>query len=691
MRFLCVVSLILIINENQYSTSKANSISMIKSNAASEQKQWKIKLNIYFTKILPPIIKKAPGVDVRLKCEAIMNFTKVVMLTRDKEGIETSLKELPPDHIETLMTNVKVYWLKDNKTMSESSRVKMMTKIDTTNATIGTTLRIKNLDVSDEGTYVCVIKQNFEKRLSTKLFVEQSRHNSEDNEFQTQSSSNPHTDEGAEFILDIKTTPNLVSEGIKVEEPIENAILIQNLEPICQEYVGNVCSSHLKGQFVYIPYNTTQAALEDKLFKAFQVTRYSNEISPNCEQFAKPSLCYSTFPICRNASFTNKYFFTKAKKLFKVLLDSGKDNAPLKVVFNKSPYGLQPQLRHNVNISLELFNFRYNSTVLRRVCKQDCEILENELCQREYAIAKRHPHIGQQLNLEECQDLPEKDDECLKIGIETLRVMDDECYWENGTGYLGKMNVASNGMQCLAWSNQLHVLISDYPELAGQLNYCRNPGSIKSQPWCVVDNNGKVEQLCDIPKCAHKIWIYILATFIALILVITGFILCLLRGKNKANASTIRDINLPNADKNIYGDSRLSSPVEMNDLLTNQNNVNQPHLTRNMGGCPDSVPLDSSSSCSYKPPSCRDLQERAPLLPPHCSSSNGSLATGSLKKFNVASTSRVNDDNFSTCSDLPRLAPKTKKHNSGSLVDTDKVGVRDTLVRIPNADFGNEI
>lgn len=111
-----------------------------------------------------------------------------------------------------------------------------------------------------------------------------------------------------------------------------------------------------------------------------------------------------------------------------------------------------------------------------------------------------------------------------------------------------------------------------------------------------------------------------------------------------------------------------------------------------IGGCPETATSDSSSNCGHRPTgSTRDLQERVPLLPPHCSSSNGSLATGSLKKFTTAGSSSKVDDNCSTCSEVPPLVPKAKKHSSGSLIDTDKLGTKETVVRIPNSHFGNEI
>ncbi|KPI96793.1 Tyrosine-protein kinase transmembrane receptor Ror [Papilio xuthus] len=905
-----------------------------------------------------------------------MNFTKVETFTKYKEGIETSLKEAPPDYIQQrLMKNLKAYWLKDNRMLSKNERINISTIIDKTNGTIGTSIKLKNIDLPDEGNYSCVIKQNHEKKLTTKLEIKRKLADVENYELPTYTPLFSNIGVSDEIEVNVKTTPELKFEDMTVDSSLkpQNSSIPRKLEPLCQKYVGIECSDHLKDQFVYIPYDTTQAILEDKISKAIKVTQFSKDISSHCEGYAVPSLCYSTFPICRDPETINKYFYKEARKLLNLPNDHIGDLP--EILFENIPKDFALNAKSSKNSTSNIFNYRYNSTVLRRVCKQDSEILENELCQTEYAIAKRHPHIGQQLTLEECQDLPEHDADCLKIDIGTMMVSDDECYWEDGSGYLGRVNIASNGMPCVEWSMQLRVKLSDYPELTGKHSYCRNPGGLNTQPWCVVEKDGKTDvQICDIPKCAHKIWIYILIIFLLVTLIIIGLVACLCyRHKNKGNAATIRDINLPNADKNIYGNSRLNSPIEMNELLTNQNINNQPHLSRSVrgngilrvpqyslsqikfleelgegafgkvykgalknngetqyvavkalkenasaktqadfrreidliselshenivcivgvalreeplcmlfefmargdlheflmgrappsgkglppmrllniafniasgmqylashhyvhrdlaarnclvsddfivkisdfglsrdiyssdyyrvqsksllpvrwmppesilygkfttesdiwsygvvlweiysyglqpyygysnqevismvrggellaaptncppqmyalmrecwkhtpqrrpnfedvvnrlqewiqvGGCPEIGPLEGTS-CSHRPTtSTKDQQERAPLLPPHCSSSNGSLATGSLKKFSAASSStKVTDDNRSTCSDVPPLAPNSKKHSSGSLIDGDKFGTRDTIVRIPNTHFSNDI
>lgn len=108
---------------------------------------------------------------------------------------------------------------------------------------------------------------------------------------------------------------------------------------------------------------------------------------------------------------------------------------------------------------------------LRRICRNECELLENELCQKEYAIAKRHPAIGQILPLEDCYNLPEDTTDCSSLGIAIDVDENERCYWENGAGYRGTVALSQSGKPCLTWA-RLMKEIADFPELAGQ-NYCR--------------------------------------------------------------------------------------------------------------------------------------------------------------------------------------------------------------------------
>ncbi|XP_035786787.1 serine/threonine-protein kinase mig-15-like [Anopheles albimanus] len=240
-----------------------------------------------------------------------------------------------------------------------------------------------------------------------------------------------------------------------------------------------------------------------------------------------------------------------------------------------------------------------NTENLRRICRNDCELLENELCQKEYAIAKRHPTIGQKLPLEECDDLPLQqsvdgtilngigglgssgDMECMRLGIDLDIKPDDDCYWENGASYRGITDRTKSSKICMRWSKLMHTM-SEFPHLAGH-NYCRNPphAGPMDAPWCYVDMQKTIEY-CDIPKCSERMWMYIIAGFIAVISpLFIGIAVFCCRKYRKHGVSNIQNINLPNADKNIYGNSRLNSPIEMTSLIANQSSTSAGAASRN--------------------------------------------------------------------------------------------------------------
>lgn len=90
----------------------------------------------------------------------------------------------------------------------------------------------------------------------------------------------------------------------------------------------------------------------------------SNHLSDRCSQFAIPSLCHFAFPTCDRSSGIDKP---------------------------------------------------------RDLCKDECEILENDLCKTEYIIARSNPLILKRLKLPNCEDLAASDSpaaaNCMRIGI----------------------------------------------------------------------------------------------------------------------------------------------------------------------------------------------------------------------------------------------------------------------------------
>lgn len=331
--------------------------------------------------------------------------------------------------------------------------------------------------------------------------------------------------------------------------------------------------------------------LEEKLARAYGVIRESKDMNSICSNFAVPSLCITVLPICRTPEETNHYFFlnkNKAKAVDKFITKKAKKSNQKKpkpksaspttttklpptvsstttttkpeIVIDKhiefsgdsnSYYEPAPtehpftHLRKRRNIDIDFLSIKnaYPPTKysenLRRICRSDCELLENEICQKEYAIAKRHPTIGLILPLEDCNEVPD-DDDCLRMGINVDITPSESCYWDNGNQYRGIKDKSINGKPCLKWSKVLREIT--HIELANN-NYCRNPDGSQTKPWCYVDKQKTVE-LCDIPKCSDKMWFIIICALI-LFLMTTMFITLLVCCKKmrRQSVSNIQNVS----------------------------------------------------------------------------------------------------------------------------------------------------
>ena len=169
----------------------------------------------------------------------------------------------------------------------------------------------------------------------------------------------------------------------KLEEG--NPSLIPNEKSgFCQPYYGSVCAEYIGADFIYISEGLSQDHIEKKLAGVLPVIKASPDMTTGCAEFALPSICLSTFAICDK-----------------------KTQKP------------------------------------RKICRDECEILEHRVCKAELAIARTHPLLGHQMVLPDCEALPpvgsRESTDCVKLGfpVGEKLVQPHSCYQGSGSEYRG--------------------------------------------------------------------------------------------------------------------------------------------------------------------------------------------------------------------------------------------------------------
>ena len=214
-------------------------------------------------------------------------------------------------------------------------------------------------------------------------------------------------------------------------------------------------------------------------------------MTSNCRKYALISMCYIKFPTCRQPDQLNAQYFGQ---LAKIIYQNYRLKHFREGGGGRSSTGRQPdQLNQKEFFKRDNFNM---------ICREDCLVLENLLCEKEFAIGKRHPIIGELfLNFNSCTDLLGSDQQtgnstgeeevgvtvptdapgeaptCLSIGVnktdnDTGNDIGNTCFWGDGSSYKGTVNRTISGRTCEHWTKTPFKDIQHHPELIGN-NYCR--------------------------------------------------------------------------------------------------------------------------------------------------------------------------------------------------------------------------
>ncbi len=204
---------------------------------------------------------------------------------------------------------------------------------------------------------------------------------------------------------------------------------LPNLKPgfrggTCQPYEGSACSRYVGQEYVFVAEGLAQEDVERQLSAAFAAISVSPKLSPGCSPYAIPVICLSTFPPCDRQT--------------------------------ERP---------------------------RRLCREECEILESSICRTELAFARQYASLEKQLVLPECPESPPvgspESANCVRVGVPEVEslIRPHSCYKGDGEEYRGTISTTESGVMCQPWNRHPALKVTNNCRCYCRVLTCSRPCS----------------------------------------------------------------------------------------------------------------------------------------------------------------------------------------------------------------------
>ena len=501
-------------------------------------------LAIAMSQELPDNSTLPPGATTTTRSSRTLKFIKELKNISREAGDFLKLRcevdgEIPATSIEWYVNGLPV--------MEEKNRVRVKTKLSVSPQ--WSVLRFQSLETLDKAFYKCEASNGIDTISSVAIvnvelgsFKGQRRPEGPDEGLLPETYSAPDFPGGLDNVeFEGKVKPNFRDQDqgrFRNKDQYSSRkkeVNMPDLSPdekrgSCVPYEGTACLKYVGREYVYVSQKLTQSYIEQKLQSAFAVISSSPDLSEKCSKFAIPSICLSTFPLCDRTT--------------------------------EKP---------------------------RKLCREECELLEDNFCRNELIVARQFAMLDQQMVLPVCHELPTigspESANCVKIGVPGSHnlIKPHYCYANSGQEYRGTYSTTMTGDPCLPW-NRKPILTSDHPELIGGHNYCRSP-SIEgapsiSEPWCYSSTNQGVAEKCGIPKCNNfNLYLYVAipaVSIVALMALCIG-ICCMRKNRRKSKQELAKQASMagtvvPSSGPSVLGSQKTlgNGNMEMNSLLPQQ-------------------------------------------------------------------------------------------------------------------------